>query len=217
MSKAKAIKLAKELNAPIPKNADWKALAQEYEQEKRYNALVDFFNQEKAKIFQVRKTKVSMKNLMNEVKNHKRNRIEMQIKVEPTDPPTVTRDSVQNAIDGVNFDDYTVAFSVTITKQTLDEYGNLESETDETSPEEPIANKEFLKKYERRTVGALTGFFNNYMVKLSKSLAIVQHINLILTKRVKKPQRLMPLKEAMTTNCLIDIVDGAVKKRKEYV
>jgi UDP-N-acetylglucosamine transferase subunit ALG13 len=209
---AKEIKaLATELNAPIPENKN-KATLQELRAEKRYNKLVDDFKQQKAKIF----AKRNYKNVINDIKQHQRNRIEITIPVKKTDPPTVDRADIDELIGDINFKNYALSFTVTITKQTLNEFGNLESEKDEESPSEPIKHRDFIKKYEKRTAGALAGFFNNYMKLLTKSLSFVKKINLILTKHVKNPRPLTPNFDGMVINCLINVVSDALKKRKDY-
>lgn len=203
--KAKAIKLAKALGAPIPKDVNWKELYEEYAQEKHHNEMVDAFKLEKDKLFHKRK----MRNVIQALKQPEARRIE--IPVEATEPPTVTRQVVDAEIRGINLADYTIAFTVTVMKQYLDESGDLEREQEETSPEAPIRSLQKMKP------GALVGFLNNYMKKLSKSLTWVKSITLVLTKKVNQPKRLPPLKEAMNTNCLIDIVREKLSGRANYI
>ncbi len=115
-----------------------------------------------------------MKNVLQDVKNHQRNRIELAIPVERTDPPTVSHANIAKLVEGVNIANYTIAFSMVTTTQKLDENGNLESEKVEKSEEKPINSAQFLKKYEKRTAGALSGFLNRYMLKMLK---ILQNLN----------------------------------------
>ena len=211
--KAKAIKLAKELHANIDNTKlNWKELRIELTQEKKYNELTDDFKRKKAKIFAQR----NFKKVIKDVKNHQRNTIELIIPVEKTDPPTVDRLNVANQIGDINFFNYHVSFSTTGMQQTLDETGNLVSEKEVVSATEPIKHSMFLKKFEKRTAGALTGFFNNYMRKLAKSLFWVKQVNLFLTKNVRNPVALTPNFDGMLMNCFIKVVDTALKNRKDY-
>ena len=208
MSKAKAIKLAKELHAPYQAdNKDkqyWKDLAQELRQEKRMNLLVDEFQRKKHPL--LKRLKPEFQNLPD---------FEVDIPVEKTDPPTVSIDVIREKVN-VDPQLYSISFQVTVVNQLLDEHGDLEREVEEVLPTEPIKHKHFLKKYEKRFAGALTGFFNNYMLKLVKSLTWVKKIKLFFAKRVNRPRPLPKLKEALTTNCLIDVVTKAVSTRKEF-
>ena len=216
MSEVKARKLAKSLGFQPSKEKrterEWSALVIEWEAEKKYNHMTDDFQKKKAEIF----AKRNMKMVIKELKDYKRNRIELTIPVERTDPPTVNKAVIANKLGDVNMANYTISFSMTTTTQTLDENGNLESEKVETSEEKAITSAAFLKKYEKRTAGALTGFLNQYMIKMKKSLQFVNRINLVLIKKIRNKRALTPNFDGMTTNCLIDIVDKLVQKRREY-
>lgn len=168
----------------------------------KMNTVLKQLKQANDKLFHQRK----MKQLVNAIKQHKRNRIDAQVKVERADPPTVLRENVQDALENINLQDYSLTFSVTVTKQKLDEFGNLESEKDETTPEDVMKKAKYKNRNRKTTVTALTAFFNRYLLKMSKSLSQVKWINLIFSKKVRNPRPLMPLKEAMTTNCLIQLV-----------
>lgn len=211
-----ARKLAKELGFELdPRKRtqkEWQLLVKELESERTFNNVMDEFKVKKTEIVQ----KKHKKNLLMEVKNHKRNRIEIEIPVERSDPPTVNQATIQSKLNSINIADYTVSFSMTTTTQKLDDFGNLESEKVDTSPEIAINNKDFLKKYEKRTAGALTGFFNRYMMKFLKSLQFINKINLVLVKKVRNKRALTPNFDGMKMNCLIEIVDRLVKNRKDY-
>jgi hypothetical protein len=208
--KKQALKLSKETGIPIPKNeTDFKGWIKEIESEKRFDKVMDQFQKKKHEIF----VKRNMKNVIGELKNYQRNRIEIEIPVERTDPPTVSKAVIADRLGNINIQNYTVSFSVTVIVQTLDEDGYLESEKTETTPEEPI-NK--IKKLEKRPAGALAGFLNTYMKKLIKSLTYVQKVNLILVKRVRNPKALTPNFDGMKTNCIIEIVQRLTQKRKDY-
>ena len=214
--KSKAIKLADELGQKVDRQSTdanyWKEQLQELTQEKKYNQLVDEFKIAKAKIFAKRNFKAVVK----DIQQHKRKRIELAIPVKKTDPPTVDKNDIAEQIGDINFWNYSIAFSVTVMKQNLDESGFLLNEVETTTPEEPIKHASFLKKYEKRTAGALAGFLNNYMKKLAKSLVWVKRVNLILSKKVQNPVALTPNFDGMQMNCLIQVVDSALQKRKDY-
>ncbi len=181
MSEDKARKLAKELGITISKEKrterDWRALIKEWQSEKAFNHVMDDFKKKKVEIF----AKRNMKNVIKDVKDYQRNRIELSIPVERTDPPTVSSAVISQKLGDVNMANYTIAFSMTTTTQKLDENGNLESEVVATSPEAAINSGKFLKRM-KRPAGALTGFLNRYMLKMLKSLQFVNKINLILVK-----------------------------------
>ena len=220
-----AVKFAKEDGVTLTKETMqqkdpkfWKMLLKEMILERKvdmkYNRLVDEYKEQRAKIFHKR----AINPVMKDVKSHERKRIQVTLNVIRSDPPTVTKESVSNVIDDINMYNYTVAFSVTVIRMQIDEGDPLQEykETEYVTPLVDIKHHDFLKKYERRAAGALTGFFNSYMKKLVHSFGYVKQINLVLNKRVVQPKKLPKLKDGLNTNCLIKIVHGKMHIHKNY-
>ena len=216
MAEQQARLLAKQRGITINKDArterDWRMLLKELRAEINFDKVMDDFKDKKDKIV----GRQRMKHVVKDIKNHQRNRIDITVPVERTDPPTVSHATIAAKLGDVNIANYTIAFSMTTTTQKLDENGNLESEKVETSEEKPINSAQFLKKYEKRTAGALSGFLNRYMLKMMKSLQFVNKINLVLIKKIRNPRPMTPNFDGLQINCVIGIVDKMVQKRKEY-
>ena len=208
--KRKAMELSKKFHIPLPKNEkDYAGFIKSVESEFRFDKVMDQFKQKKHEII----AKRNMKGVVNELKNLKRNRIEIEIPVERTDPPTVSKALIADRLGTINIADYSVSFTATSIVQTLDEHGELESEQADTTPEAPM-NK--IKKMEKRPAGALTGFLNLYMKKAQKSLTYVKKVNLILIKKVRNPKPLTPNFDGIKMNCVIEIVHKMTQTRKDY-
>jgi len=163
--------------------------------QKRFEKVIDEFKTKKHEWFARR----HFKNVIQEVKNYKRPSITIELPVEQTDPPTLSAATLKSKLDDIDFHSYGISFSITNESDVIGETGEIEMRQQKTSAMAPINRM----KTRKNGIGALKGFLEQYMKRMTKSYGLVTKITLQLTRQVKKPAALTPLKLGMQVTALL--------------